>query len=959
MTPYTRQEVFLRRLMVSVASIAAVLSLATLYGAYVGPSTTFFTTPPWVSNTVAGLGLIALLAWFAAGDVRRFRSMARVLVGGLALATLASIVLSASPRAAPFVFLLYASGAVAGVMTLTLAAVLRSTKEVPGVYPWMTDKPITVAERIGQIVFGVFGGLSLIAAVLSVVFSFDGSIASLLYQPVFVAGSVVKMALLGAFALLAALQIRQNVDMVVLLILGHLVSLVAIVVTLLGIDRFGTTTFVIAGTTLSSNQMMQGGLLMDGAIAIAFSVLLVAMSQARLDYLGFMDPLEFRTVEALADCLVEGVAENVPSHRVALRLDRYLSSFPSTRLTVTRFAILGLELAPLLSLQPPLSYLSPVQRREFINRQYKQDIAARRGRHPILDVLQAAMRVAMQGVYIGYYSEPTVQRSIGYAPFSQRYADYKNVKPIRKYPALTVTTPADLRRQGIDVIPNADVVIIGSGAGGAILAEQLLGQGRDVLLLEKGLYVNPDEFTEDEVDMIGRLYSDGALQTSQSYRFQIIQGNCVGGSTVVNNAVCFDTPERVLQAWNDPHGSNAGIDVATFRQAQQTVKERLAIQSIRTSTTTRPWQDVLNPGDRVVEAGVRALGLKPGDDFDVVRANIADCLGCGYCNIGCKYGRKLSMLDEVLPKAQSEHGADRLRIFSEAQAVELGGGGRNIREIVVQLRDGRRLLIRNPKTVVVSAGTIASSWLLMRSGIGDGELPVGRHLCFNMGSPLHGYWAPTNGSHLNSFAGLQIAHYLELSDLPGFVCETWFNPPVAQAMAMPGWLDTHDRNMRRYRDLSAVGVLVGSETNAYVTPALLLRGTPDVVYRPTRRDLDTLVGALIYLGSAMFAGGAEQVMASAMSYRKEAIFSKPDELQVLHRLVKSDRDIILGTGHPQGGNAISGTRGKDRGVIDPGFKVYGYDNLYVCDASVFPSPTTVNPQLTVMTMAHYAAGLIR
>ena len=77
--------------------------------------------------------------------------------------------------------------------------------------------------------------------------------------------------------------------------------------------------------------------------------------------------------------------------------------------------------------------------------------------------------------------------------------------------------------------------------------------------------------------------------------------------------------------------------------------------------------------------------------------------------------------------------------------------------------------------------------------------------------------------------------------------------------------------------------------------------------------------------------------------------------------MKDSRDIFLGTGHPQGGNAISKNRGKDGqngGVIGPDFKVYGYDNLYVCDASVHPSATTVNPQMTVMTMARYASGLI-
>jgi len=179
-------------------------------------------------------------------------------------------------------------------------------------------------------------------------------------------------------------------------------------------------------------------------------------------------------------------------------------------------------------------------------------------------------------------------------------------------------------------------------------------------------------------------------------------------------------------------------------------------------------------------------------------------------------------------------------------------------------------------------------------------------------------------------------------------------------MAMPGWLDQHERNMRLYRDFSAVGVLVGSETNAYIQEATLLRGTPDVIYHPTEKDLNTLITALITLGTIMFAGGAQEVMPSTMSYKRadERVFRTPDDLQRLHKVVRDDRDIVLGTGHPQGGNAISKTRGNDRGVVDPEFRVYGYDNLFVCDGSVFPSPTIVNPQMSIMTMAHYASKFI-
>ncbi|MBK9124034.1 MAG: hypothetical protein IPM16_13090 [Chloroflexi bacterium] len=115
------------------------------------------------------------------------------------------------------------------------------------------------------------------------------------------------------------------------------------------------------------------------------------------------------------------------------------------------------------------------------------------------------------------------------------------------------------------------------------------------------------------------------------------------------------------------------------------------------------------------------------------------------------------------------------------------------------------------------------------------------------------------------------------------------------------------------------------------------------------------------LGNIFFTGGALEVYATTRRYQpyvnESAVLRAQSQVDALRDLVKHDYDILLGTGHPQGGNAI-GSSPTDS-VIGPDFKVFGYSNLYVCDASVFPTSTTVNPQLTVMTMAHYAAQFVQ
>ncbi len=920
--------------------------------------------PLFVAGTAAGFGLFALLARFAAADVRRYRALIGVLAGGCLLGAFAWLTLYLGGGGEARADTLPAVAVMFGAAALILIRMLRRAEQAaPPWMPWMTDKPLTRWERAGRFIAGGVGCASIAAAVAivtaAVALAGPQKSVALPAQPLLVGGAAIGLALFGACALVAAKDVRRYTEMFTLSIAGALLALVATVVALASGDRFGVTALARDSTAL-------GILIVEAAVAGSFILLKIGMSGALLDHLSFFTPLQFRALEALAEVLIEGGAsEKVPPFQIALRTDRYLGSFRSNRLWLSKLAVLSLEFAPLLALQPPLSYLNPALRREFVDRHFKRDITPggprgvywildRTGPRRILDLIEGAVRFNLQLTYLGYYSDPIVQSAaIGYVPFSGRPAS-ATAKVIRRHPPLQVMTPDDLARRGIDVIGSADVVIIGSGAAGSMLAEQLAGKDRDVLLLEKGPYVNPDDFTEDEIEQISRLYGDGALQISQALRFTVLQGSCVGGTTVVNNAVCFDTPDCVLHTWNDC--LNAGIDVSAFRESQAAVNCRLSVQTVDES--------VLNPGDDVIARGIQRP-LRPGSyEYTVVRANISECLGCGYCNIGCRYGRKLSMLDEVLPKAQATWGADKFRIISEAEAVRLGGRDGRVTEIIVRLRSRRELRIRNPRTVVVSAGTIASSWLLMQSGVGQGELPVGRRLCFNMGSPLHGYFE----QRLNSHAGLQIAHYLRLPDHPGAMFETWYNPPVAQALAMPGWLDTHFNNMRRYTHMAAVGVLIGTDPDnpkAHLTRALFLRGAPDIVYEPTERDLNALVEALIALGKIMFAGGAQEVFASTRRYqsysRGRAVYHGEDDLEKLRELVKNPEDILLGTGHPQGGNAMSKTRGRDGktgGVVRPDFRVYGYDNLYVCDASVFPGATTVNPQVTVMTMAHYAARLI-
>jgi choline dehydrogenase-like flavoprotein len=641
----------------------------------------------------------------------------------------------------------------------------------------------------------------------------------------------------------------------------------------------------------------------------------------------FLPRPAFKALAALAEVVVD--PERLAPEEVAKNVDRYMGTFRAQRKWVVKVALLGLWLYPLRFLKPTFSRMKPEARREFVEKRFIRDIAYGRV-HFARRLIQAMFRLSSQMAYLGYYGDPRTFDTVGYRPFSERERFDEELREIPKtLPRLDCVSHAELNGDTVE----ADAVVVGSGAAGAIVAYRLAEAGRRVLILERGLHLHPSEFEEDEVKQISNLYADGALQLSRDFSFQVLQGMCVGGSTVVNNAVCFDLPEDVLRRWNgSKHG--AGLNEAKLAESFASVRRWLGIGK-------PPSPHLQRGADKFVE-GAEALGLTgPPNEVDVVAANISNCPGSGYCNIGCPYGTKLSMLDKVLPEGQERFGAENLRILPECRAERIETRNGRAEAVQARLSDGRKLRVK-ANTVVVSAGAIASSWLLMESKIAKGR--AGRDVCFNMGSPITADFDEV----LDSFDGVQISHYLQPEAGSGFVMESWFNPVVSQALNMPGWLDDHRENMRRFRHLTAAGVLVGTKGTARLRPALT--GGVDIDYTPAREDVETLVNALKLLCRIYLRAGARRVMPSTFRFHA---FTEESQVDQLDEYVKNTRYLSVGSGHPQGGNALSGEPGK--GVVDPTFRVHGFENLFVCDASVFPTATTVNPQLTVMALSEYAA----
>ena len=782
----------------------------------------------------------------------------------------------------------------------------------------------------------VFAGAILFGAeaVLYVPQIFSGPAAT---RP-FAINSVAKDVVFAALTAAAAADLRRRVRLLSLVVLGHVVIVFLLVLAIL--TNHTSFTFppprwlvnLIPAFDIGSGIRATVWLIGAVAATLALLVLLHLALKARYK-LRYLWPIEHATLAAVAEASLSGPA--VPPADVATAVDHYWAMLDIGYKRRLRLSLWVVCLLPILFLRPPFPWMERSARSRFLKRYFVRDVASRKGLGLLRSTVQSAFRFPTQLTYLGYYNDPRSFESTHYVPFSRRpnFSD-----PPKRDPKLRMKSPPADRRERL----KTDVLIIGTGAGGSIVAHVLAEGGRRVLMVDRGRYVRPSTYVEDEARQYAQLYSDGALQLSRDFSFQILQGMCVGGSTVVNNGVCFDLPADKLAEWNGPE-FDAGLDPGALRQSFAEVRRLIGESSQK---DTRP-----NP----------IVGVMPRAGLEPVQANLKKCLGCGYCNIGCAFDRKLSMLTHVLPKTQrdaDEHRArdpdfqGALEILPRCEVTSIRHRGGRATGAVCRLRhdDGTtRKLEVDADLVVVSAGAVHSSRLLMASGIG-GPL-VGHGLSANLGSHMTGYWS--YGDPVNAFDGLQMSHFIDDPSSP-YRIETWFNPVMSQALVMPGWLEDHERNMRRYDRLACLGVITGStrgKQNQVLSRRNFLSGA-EVAFTPSGEDLATLLKGLRQAGELLLDAEADFVMPATFKYWE--LDRATLKCLKVGGLVKDASDISVNTGHPQGGNPLSADR--SRGVVDESFRVHDFENLYVCDASVFPTAITVNPQLTVMALAHYAAS---
>ena len=500
----------------------------------------------------------------------------------------------------------------------------------------------------------------------------------------------------------------------------------------------------------------------------------------------------------------------------------------------------------------------------------------------------------------------------------------------------------------VDTILHTDVVVVGSGAGGSVLAERLTARGLGVVMLEEGGYWTRRSFDGREDHSYPRLYQEMGNRATDDQSVLILQGRNVGGGTTVNWCTSFRTPRRVLEHWRDQHGVK-GLSEEVLTPHWEAIEKRLHIAE---------WPlERMNPNNKVLWDGCGKLGYSRG----LVRRNVNNCANLGYCGLGCPLDAKMSMLVTLIPDAVEKG----MMVQANASARRLLLGSRRVNGVEAELLDpetdkptGVTLTVK-ARTVAVCGGAINSPALLLRSGL-DGNGNVGKRFFLHpvvimsalMPDPVY----PWSGAPQSAYSH----HFSERGPGKlGFLLEVPPIMPLIAASVFPGFGESHQALLETLPyTQSTIAICHDGLMPEDVGGTIQLRDPAerrvsiDYALRPFH--FEAFKAACKEMARIQFAAGAREVRSlHALPVR---IGKLADVDAALDAAPWEPGRVRVATAHQMGGCAMGGD--PRTSVVDSTLRYHGMDNLFVVDGSVFPTALGVNPQESIFGVARWASQFV-
>jgi choline dehydrogenase-like flavoprotein len=491
-----------------------------------------------------------------------------------------------------------------------------------------------------------------------------------------------------------------------------------------------------------------------------------------------------------------------------------------------------------------------------------------------------------------------------------------------------------------DVALTADVCVVGSGAGGSVVAKELAEKGRSVVVVEQGGYHTSRDFTQREEEMYPRLYQDEGVRAATDSTVLISQGRTVGGSTVTSFCICARPPRQILDHWASALGiAGAGSD--DMAEHYERVERMLRVRELT--------PDQVNKNNRVVQAGAEKLG------FRTVRLahNRIECLGCGFCALGCSYDRKTDALATYL-RAASKNGATIVPDCRVEMITATNGRASGLQGSFLRTAGKPATLRVKAKVIVLAAGAIASPQIWLRSRLPDPNRQVGHNLHLHPQVWLVGVFGEEIAGWHGIPQSIVVDEFLSFDDSSdgGFLLAPTFAHPIALASLLPGFGSDYRRLVELYPRLSAAAVVLHDRSTGSVEVDGSGRAT--VTYQLNDEDRSALADGMRRLADVYFAAGAERVI---LPFDEMAeLGHRADYHAIDEHPIRANEPMLLSY-HPQGSMRM-GSNAR-RSVVNHVGEAHDVSGLFVADASIFPTAVAVPPQLSVMAFASRTAQHIQ
>jgi len=613
-------------------------------------------------------------------------------------------------------------------------------------------------------------------------------------------------------------------------------------------------------------------------------------------------PRERRGILALARATFPaGVA--VDPADLTSRTEDLCRAMPWENQLGVRLALGAFEWLALLRYGRPFSALAPERRDAYLHAWTDSRVS----------LFRLGARLLLTVVKPCHMSRRAVARDLEYP--AERHDD----APL----AAEVDFPRERLVEGLrgDLSVRCQVVVVGSGAGGAVVAAELAERGVDVVIVEEGRLFEASELGRDPLRTLTDAYRDGGATIALGRpSIPVPLGRTVGGTTTINSGTCFRLPDRVYERWE---ALGLPIDREAMARRFERVEERISAKLIP--------PELLGGSSTVIARGAEALGLS----HRPLTRNIRGCQRSGVCAFGCPRNAKQSMNVTYIPAAL--RAGATLYSGLRAQRV-LTRGGRAVG--IEASRDGAKLTV-HADAVVSACGSIWGVPFLRQSGVRNPHL--GRHLTIHPAAKI----AALMPEVVNGWEDTPQGYCIDAFADEGIMFEGAFVPPEFASIAFPFVGRALTDVMARYRHLAMFGFLVADEPSGRVRVS---GGRPIVTYRMSEGDLAKTRRALRTLSEVFFAAGAEKI------YLPVAGIEEQPTLEAALAALEAPLDpwgLELTAFHPLG-TARMGTSERE-GVIDPDLQTWAVGDLFVVDGGVFPTSLGVNPQLTIMAMATRAA----